>query len=480
MDEIMHAGPWIDGRERKGGGRTTREVTSPYDGRVVGRVDYATPDDLDAAIAAAERAFREKMRKMPAYRRAAILRKAADLLEERAELFARTITAEAGKPIRDARAEVGRAIQIFRFASDEAKTLTGATVPMDAAIGGENRIGIVRRVPIGVVAAITPFNFPLNLVLHKLAPAYAAGNTVVLKPADKTPLSSALLAKLLADAGLPDGALNIVYGRGSEIGKPLCTDPRVAKVTFTGSVPIGLKIKEWTGLKKVTLELGSNSPNIVFEDCDLEAAVAALIKGAFVFAGQACISVQRIYVQSSICGEFLDRFVAEARKLVLGDPALETTDIGPMISEAEAIRAENWIREAAEQGARVLTGGKRHGAFVEPTVLTGVRPDMKVVCQEVFAPIVSVIPFGTEEEAVAMANDSDFGLQAGVFTNDLNRAVRVAEALETGGVWINEVSTYRQDNHPYGGVKLSGIGKEGVKYAIEDMTDIRFLGIRLR
>jgi len=434
MDEIMHAGPWIDGRERKGGGRTTREVTSPYDGRVVGRVEYATPDDLDAAIAAAERAFREKMRKMPAYRRAAILRKAADLLEERAELFARTITAEAGKPIRDARAEVGRAIQIFRFASDEAKTLTGATVPMDAAIGGENRIGIVRRVPIGVVAAITPYNFPLNLVLHKLAPAYAAGNTVVLKPADKTPLSSALLAKLLADAGLPDGALNIVYGRGSEIGKPLCTDPRVAKVTFTGSVPIGLKIKEWTGLKKVTLELGSNSPNIVFEDCDLEAAVAALIKGAFVFAVQACISVQRIYVQSSICGEFLDRFVAEARKLVLGDPALETTDIGPMISVAEAIRAENWIREAAEQGARVLTGGKRHGAFVEPTVLTGVRPDMKVVCQEVFAPIVSVIPFGTEEEAVAMANDSDFGLQAGVFTNDLNRAVRVAEALETGGV----------------------------------------------
>jgi len=480
MSEIMHTGPWIDGKERIGGGRVTQEVTSPYNGSVVGRVDYANENDLEDALASAERVFREQMRKMPAYKRAEILRKAADLLEDRMEQFARVIVAEAGKPIRDARGEVTRAIQILRFASDEAKTLTGSMVPMDAAIGGENRFGVVRRVPIGVVAAITPFNFPLNLVLHKLAPAFAAGNTVVLKPADKTPLSSAMLAKLFAEAGLPDGALNVLYGRGSVLGKPLCTDPRVAKVTFTGSVPIGLQIKEWTGLKKVTLELGSNSPNILFEDCDLDAAVAGLVKGAFVFAGQACISVQRIYVQSSIYQTFLDRYVPEVKKLVLGDPALETTDIGPMISEAEAIRAESWIREAVEQGAVVLTGGKRNGTFVEPTVLVDVSPDMKVVCQEVFAPIVSVIPFETEEQAIAMANDSDFGLQAGVFTNDLNRAMRVAEALETGGVWINEASTYRQDNHPYGGVKLSGVGKEGVKYAIEDMTDIRFLGIKLR
>lgn len=480
MSDILHTGPWIEGRERIGGGRMTQDVVSPYDGRVVGRVDYANENDLEEALAAAERVYREKMRKMPAHERAAILRKAADLLEERQESFARMLVAEAGKPIRDARAEVMRAVQVIRFASDEAKTLTGSMVPMDAAIGGENRIGIVRRVPIGVIAAITPFNFPLNLVLHKLAPAVAAGNTVVLKPADKTPLSSFMLAKLFAEAGLPDGALNVVYGRGSVLGKPLCTDPRVAKVTFTGSVPIGLQIREWTGLKKVTLELGSNSPNILFDDCDLDAAIAGLVKGAFAFSGQACISVQRIYVHSSIYQTFVDRYVPEVQKLVTGDPALETTDIGPMINEGEAIRAESWVREAEQQGAKVLTGGRRNGTMMEPTVLVDVSPEMKVVCQEVFAPIVSIIPFNTEEEVIALANDSEFGLQAGVFTNDINRALRVAEALETGGVWINEISTYRQDNHPYGGVKLSGIGKEGVKYAIEDMTDTRFLGIKLR
>jgi acyl-CoA reductase-like NAD-dependent aldehyde dehydrogenase len=476
----IHVGSIIDGREMIGGGRETREVRSPYNGELVGKVDYIAGDDLERAIDAADRAFRETMRSMPAYKRAAILRKTADLLEERSEEFARRLVLEAGKPIRDARAEVGRAVQVIRFASDEAKTLAGELVPMDAAVGGENRLGLVRHYPIGVVAAITPFNFPLNLVLHKLAPAFAAGNTVVLKPADKTPLSAVALARLFEEAGLPPGALNVVLGRGSRIGQPLVSDPRVAKVTFTGSVPIGLQIRQWTGLKKLTLELGSNSPNLVFDDADLNAAVVGLVKGAFVYAGQACISVQRIYVQSAIYGEFTSRYTELVSRLQLGDPMLETTDVGPMISEDEAKRAEEWVKEAQAQGAVVLTGGGRNGAMMQPTVLTNVKPDMKVVCQEVFAPIVSIIPFDTEEEAVRMANDSDFGLQAGVFTSNIHRALRLADRLDIGGVWINEVSTYRQDNHPYGGVKLSGVGKEGVKYAVREMTETKFIGIKMQ
>ncbi|WP_082595456.1 aldehyde dehydrogenase family protein [Paenibacillus sp. Soil750] len=478
--KVMHAGSIIDGQELKGGSRQTKEVRNPYSGEVVGKIDYVEDGDLDRAIATAERVFHETMRHIPAYQRSAILRKTADLLEARSEEFARTLVLEAGKPIRDARGEVGRAVQVLRFASDEAKALGGELVPMDAAVGGENRIGMVRRYPLGVVAAITPFNFPLNLVLHKLAPAFAAGNTVVLKPADKTPLSSIALAHLFAEAGLPKGALNVVLGRGSTIGEPLVTDPRIAKVSFTGSVPIGLQIQKWAGLKKLTLELGSNSPNLIFDDADLDAATAGLVRGAFAFSGQACISVQRIYVQSSVYNDFLVKFVKLVKQLQVGDPMLESTDIGPMISEDEAKRAEAWVREAELDGAAILRGGRRNGTVMEPTVLANVKSNMKVVCQEVFAPIVSIIPFETEEEAVRMANDSDFGLQAGVFTNNINRALRLADQLVTGGVWINEISTYRQDNHPYGGVKLSGIGKEGVKYAIQDMMESKFIGIHIR
>jgi acyl-CoA reductase-like NAD-dependent aldehyde dehydrogenase len=476
---VQHVGSIIDGDELKGGERETKEVHNPYNGEVVGKIEYVREGDLDRAIATAERVFHETMRYIPAYQRSAILRKAADLLEARTEEFARTLVLEAGKPIRDARGEVDRAVQVIRFASDEAKSLGGELVPMDAAVGGENRIGMVRRYPVGVVAAITPFNFPLNLVLHKLAPAFAAGNTVVLKPADRTPLSSIALARLFEEAGLPKGALNVVLGRGSQIGEPLVTDSRVAKVSFTGSVPVGLQIQKWAGLKKMTLELGSNSPNLVFDDADMDSSIAGLVGGAFAFSGQACISVQRIYVQSTVYSEFLMKYVERVKQLQIGDPLLETTDIGPMISESEAVRAETWVKEAEQEGAVVLTGGKRKGTIMEPTVLANVKPHMKVVCHEVFAPIVSIIPFETEKDAVYMANDSDFGLQAGIFTNDINRALRLADQLDTGGVWINEVSTYRQDNHPYGGIKLSGIGKEGVKYAIQDMMASKFIGIKL-
>lgn len=477
--DVMHVGSLIDGEEVIGSGRKTGNVISPFHGEAVGKIDLATREDAERAIATAHRVFHEDMRKLPAYRRSDILRKVADLLEAKTEEFAQILALEAGKPIRDGRGEVGRAVQVLRFAADEAKKIQGELVPMDAAIGGENRIGMVRRNPIGVVSAITPFNFPLNLALHKLAPAFAAGNTVVLKPAEKTPLSSYMLFKLFEEAGLPKGALNLVIGKGSEIGEVLVKDSRISKVTFTGSPAVGIKLREQAGLKKVTLELGSNSPNIIFKDADINAAATGLVRGAFAFSGQVCISAQRIYVQKEVYQAFLDQYVALVQQLSIGNPMEETTDIGPMISEAEAIRAEQWIEEAVKAGAKVAVGGQRQGTLLEPTVLIDVTADMKVVCQEAFAPIVSVIPFETEQEVIAMANDSDFGLQAGVFTSDINRAMRIADELETGGVWINETSTYRQDNYPYGGVKLSGVGKEGVKYAIEDMTEIKFVGIKL-
>lgn len=477
--ELMEVTSIVNGKEVINTSGKTMEVISPYNGEVVGKVHLASQEDVKSAIETAHQVFHKTMKKMPAYRRADILRKTADLLEERTEEFANLLGLEAGKPIRDGRGEVGRAVQVLRFAADEAKKIEGELVPMDAAIGGENRIGMVRRHPIGVVSAITPFNFPLNLALHKLAPAFAAGNTVVLKPAGKTPISSFKLVKLFEEAGLPTGALNLVIGNGSEVGDLLVTDNLISKVTFTGSPSVGIKLRQQAGLKKVTLELGSNSPNIIFKDGDLNAAATGLVRGAFAFSGQVCISAQRIYVQREVYQSFLDQYISLVEKLVIGNPLEETTDIGPMISEKEAIRAEAWIREAVNVGAKIVTGGKRVGTLLEPTVLVDVTPDMKVVCEETFAPIVSVIPFDTEEEVIDMANDSVFGLQAGVFTSDINRAMRVADALETGGVWINETSTYRQDNYPYGGVKLSGVGKEGVKYAIEDMTEIKFVGIKL-
>ena len=477
--ELMKVTSLVNGRAVKQTEEKTMEVISPFNSEVVGKVNLASKEDAENAIESAHRVFHKTMKKMPAYRRADILRKTADLLEDRTEEFARILGLEAGKPIRDGRGEVGRAVQVLRFAADEAKKIEGELVPMDAAIGGENRIGMVRRHPIGVISAITPFNFPLNLALHKLAPAFAAGNTVVLKPASKTPLSAYMLVNLFEEAGLPEGALNLVIGNGSEVGDILVTDSRISKVTFTGSPSVGIDLRKKAGLKKVTLELGSNSPNIIFNDGDVNAAALGLVRGAFAFSGQVCISAQRIYVQKDVYQDFLNQYVSLVEKLVIGNPMEENTDIGPMISEKEAIRAHDWITEAVKAGARLATGGNREGTLLEPTVLVDVTPNMKVVCEETFAPIVSVIPFDTEEEVIAMANDSVFGLQAGVFTSDINRAMRVADGLETGGVWINETSTYRQDNYPYGGVKLSGVGKEGVKYAIEDMTEIKFVGIKL-
>ncbi|MFB4164949.1 aldehyde dehydrogenase family protein [Alteribacillus sp. JSM 102045] len=475
----MQIGSIINGIERKEDNRDTMEVLHPYNQETVAQLALAKETDLNDAVDNSFETFHSTMKSMPAHERADILRKAADLLEEQAEDFAQTIVQEAGKPITFSRSEIKRSIQVLRFSSELAKHITGEVIPMDAAIGGENRMGIVKRKPLGVVGAITPFNFPLNLSLHKIAPAIAAGNTIVFKPAEKTPISAYKLVRLFQEAGLPDGVLNLLIGTGKEIGSPLVTHNKVHKITFTGSLPVGRSIQENAGFKKVTLELGSNSPNLIFADADMKAAVKELVKGAFAFSGQVCISAQRIYVQKPIYESFLKEYIKQTEALNTGDPEKEETEIGPMINKEEAERAKLWIDDAAAKGAVVETGGDQNGTILTPTIMTNVDENMKIIAEEVFAPIVSVIPFEKEDEAVAYANNSNYGLQAGVFTKDIDRAMRVADRLETGGVWINEISTYRQDNHPYGGVKQSGIGREGVKYAIEDMTEMKFIGIKL-
>ncbi|MGY4689566.1 aldehyde dehydrogenase family protein [Salibacterium sp. K-3] len=476
----MKIGSIIDGVERTTSRQPSMYVKNPYNQEQLAELTLADEQDVQEAVQNSRDTFHAVMKQMPAHERADILRMAADILQERSESFAEVIMLEAGKPIRHSRAEIDRSIQVLRFASELSKHITGEVLPMDAAVGGTGRKGFVKREPLGVVGAVTPFNFPLNLSLHKIAPALAAGNTVVYKPAEKTPLSAYKLVQLLQEAGLPKGALNLIIGTGKETGVPLTRDNRVQKITFTGSLPVGRSILETAGFKKVTLELGSNSPNLIFDDADLDRAVEALVKGAFAFSGQVCISAQRIYVQNAVYETFLERYVQQTESLNVGDPAEETTDIGPMINEEEAERAKQWIDDAAAKGAVIQTGGRQNKTMLAPTIMTDVTSNMKITAEEVFAPIVSVIPFETEEEAVAMANDSIYGLQAGVFTKDINRAFRTADRLETGGVWINDISTYRQDNHPYGGVKQSGIGKEGVKYAIEDMTEQKFIGINLQ
>ncbi|MGP4039594.1 aldehyde dehydrogenase family protein [Gracilibacillus sp. D59] len=476
---MMTIGSIIDGQERIEDNRQTVSVHNPFDNEKVAELKLATKKDLEDAVTISFEKFHSEMKVMPAHQRADILRKTADLLVKKTEDFANTISKEAGKPIKYSRAEVERSIQVLRFASELAKNITGEIIPMDAAIGGEHRMGLVKREPLGVVGAITPFNFPLNLSLHKLAPALAAGNTVVFKPAEKTPISAHMLVNLFQEAGLPAGVINLLIGTGEEVGSPLVTHDKVEKISFTGSLPVGKKIRETAGFKKVTLELGSNSPNILFKDANIEYATTELVKGAFAFSGQVCISAQRIYVQREIYDEFLESYTKKTKALQIGDPISEETDIGPMINEEEAKRAKQWIDDAVDKGATIAAGGERNGTILSPTIMTNVDENMKIIAQEVFAPIVSVIPFNTEEEVIQYSNDSIYGLQAGVFTKDINRALRVADRLEMGGVWINEISTYRQDNHPYGGVKQSGVGKEGVKYAIEDMTEMKFIGIKI-
>ncbi len=459
-------------------------VTNPYDESLVCDVPTATEPVIDAAIAAAE-AGAADMCRLPAHTRSAVLSKAATLLEQQGDEFTESIIAEAGKPRRYAAAEVGRGVETLRFAAAEALRIHGETVPMDASRGSEQRRGFFIRVPLGVIAAITPFNFPLNLVLHKVAPALAAGNAVVLKPATKTPLTALRLGALLLEAGLPARALNILVGEGSTVGSTLVRDSRIRMVTFTGSPPVGEAIKRDSGLKRVALELGSNSGAIVDETADLDKALARCLVGGFSFSGQVCIHTQRIYVHKAVAEQFVARFVDATERLVCGDPSLIETDIGPIIDRPALSRGLALVDEARAAGADVLCGGTAEGTVMFPTVLLGAKPELPVVCEESFAPIVTIHTFGDFNEAIALFNQGsalgeyDYGLACGVFTRDLSRAFRAAEQLEVGNVLINDSATTRADQMPYGGTKDSGIGREGPRFAIEEMTDIRMVSLNL-
>lgn len=467
---------FIDGQWVTGGALI--EVRNKYSQQVIGALPVARQTDVDAAIAAADRAA-PVMAAMPAYRRSDLLARTAALIGEQREELARIIAAEAGKALKYARAEVDRAVNTFTVAAEEAKRVHGETVPLDASSAGEGYFGFYLRRPVGVVAAISPFNFPLNLVAHKVAPALAAGNSVVLKPATATPLTAVALCKILAQAGLPAGALNLVAGPGDTVGELLVSDPRVAKVTFTGSPAVAKRITEIAGIKKVTLELGNNSPVVLAPDADLDFVAKRCAVGAFYNSGQVCISVQRIYSQQAVYQPFLEKFVQAAADMVVGDPLDERVDVGPMIQVGEAERVERWVAEAEAGGARVAAGGQRDGGVYRPTVLTAVKPAMKVVAEEIFGPVASVIPVDDFEDALRQANDTAYGLQVGVFTRDVNRVFRAVRELNFGGVIINDTPVFRADHMPYGGNRKSGVGREGVRFAMEDMSNIQMVAIRL-
>jgi acyl-CoA reductase-like NAD-dependent aldehyde dehydrogenase len=473
--ETAEYGLWIGGREVRTG--KPREVRVPYDGSLFALVDEAAPEHLDLALNAAAAAARV-MRALTLDERSAILRRAQQALAARREEFARAISSESGKPLREGRVEADRAVSTLLFSSEEAHRLAGEVVPMDASPAGKGRMAMTVREPVGVIAAITPFNFPLNLSLHKIGPAIAAGNAVVHKPASATPVSALLLARLLAECGLPDGALNVVPGPGGAIGDLLVTDRRVNMVTFTGSAEVGLRIRSLAGLKRVTLELGNNSALIVEQDADLKDCVARAVPGAYAHSGQVCISVQRILVHERVHAEFVERFAAGAAALRIGHPLDEATEVSSLITLPEAQRVEAWIEEAVMAGARRVTGGTRERATVAPAVLVGAPPETKVVSKEAFGPLACIDSFVSLDEAVARVNASEYGLQAGIFTRDLEKAFRAARGVHVGGFLINDVPQFRVDQMPYGGVKMSGTGREGPRYAIEEMTEPKLISWR--
>ena len=461
--EWIETGDWID-------------VASPYSGETVGRVAKAGADETRRAIDAAEEAMREPL---PAHKRAEILVRVAGFLGRRHDEVARTISDEAGKPMKAARVEARRAMSTYTFAAVEARKLAGEMVPMDASQAGEGKLAFTLRRPIGVVGAISPFNFPLNLVAHKLAPALAAGCAVVLKPASQTPLSALLLAELETEAGLPPGWLNVLVGPASEIGDVLIEDERVKALTFTGSGAVGWKLAERAPKKRVKLELGNATPVIIADDADIDTAAQAMAANAFSFAGQSCISVQRIYVEAPAYDRFLEGFLPRVEELRLGDPGDEETDVGPVIDEDARERILEWIDEARAGGARVLTGGELDGELIRPTVIADAGPELKVSCDEVFGPVCTVNSVGSLDEAIELANDTRYGLQAGIFTTKLETALRAAQELEFGGVIVNEAPTFRADQMPYGGVKDSGNTREGPAYAVRELTEERLVVIDL-
>jgi len=450
-------------------------VTNPYTGEAIATVAAGGPEDVETAVAQA----RTRLPPAPAAWRAGVLERAARLVSERAESFARTICLEAGKPIMQARAETARCVDTLTFAAVEARSLAGEVVPMDSSTAGAGKLGVIVREPIGVVGAISPFNFPLNLVAHKLAPAIAAGCPVVLKPASATPLSALLLARTLREAGLPEGALSVIPGGGGTVGNAIVDHPDVPMISFTGSPPVGWGIRQRQPRKEVALELGNSTPVIVEADADIELAASKLARSGYTHAGQSCISVQRVYVHSSALERFRELFVAAVEALVVGDPMDDATDVGPVIDAGNRARIVQWIDEAARAGAEILTGGDVRDGLIRPTVLEGIDPAMKVSCEEVFGPVVGLAGYETIDEAIDLANSSPFGLQAGIFTARTDAALAWARRLHFGGVLINETPTFRADQMPYGGVKDSGNTREGPHFAVKSMTEQKLIVVSI-
>lgn len=457
-------------------------LQNPHTGDVVAEVGYASVTQATAAVEDSNAAF-QAFKKVSVHERAQILTRVAKLLAGQREEAARIIATEAGKPLKAARSEIDRTVLTYQFAAEAAKNVYGETIPMDAAPRGENHFAFTQRRPLGVVTAITPFNFPFNLVAHKVGPAIAAGNAIVLKPAEQTPLSALYLAELFAEAGLPRGVLNIIPGFGHELSDVLTTHPRVQFITFTGSPRVGKLIRQQAGLRRVTLELGSNSPLIIdelFNPQELDQIAAETAQGAFAYNGQVCISVQRVFVHTASFESFVSLLTKHAESLRIGDPLDETTDISSLINDDAVRRLEGWLRDAVRKGARVHSGGRVNGRVMSPTILSEVSVDAALRCEEAFGPVVVATPFASWDEAIVLANQSKFGLHAGVFTKDVERAWTAIDGLESGGILINQVPTYRLDHMPYGGVKESGVGREGVRYALEEMTELQLVGFRKR
>ena len=459
-------------------GDDLEEVKNPFNNEVIDTVPIAHRQTADLAIRQANGA-KDSLCEMSAFKVSNKLFNAVEKLKDNREDFARLLTLEVGKPIIESLVELDRSIETLKLAAEEAKRIYGESVPLDAGLNGKGFFAFTQRLPLGVVAAITPFNYPLNLTIHKIAPAIACKNTVIIKPPTQSPLTVMKFAELLNEE-FPDGVVNTVTGYGSEVGDYLVTSPDVNKISFTGSVTTGLMISQKAGMKKVTLELGGNDPMIVLNDADVDKAVQGAINGAFLNAGQVCMGVKRIIVQEDISKEFAKKLVEKAERLVMGNPLDESTTLGTLISEKAAIQVEETVNNAVQKGARILTGGNRDGAFYEATVIDNVTADMDLVVNETFGPVAPIIHVDSVDEAISVANDTDYGLQAGVFTNDYSNAMRCVQEIEAGTVFVNKQSTFRTDNMPFGGFKNSGVGKEGIKYAVEEMTKTKLIGLNLR
>lgn len=469
--KMFCAGQWQETNQ-------TINVSNPFDQSIIDTVPQGSPEDITRAVTVLEKGA-QIMKAMTPYDRAQILQKASELMLQRKEEFARTISLEVGKILGESQVEAVRSAEVIRLSGEEARRMTGEMIPLEGNAGGQNKLGFTLRVPCGIVAAITPFNFPLNLVCHKVGPAIAAGNAILIKPASDTPLSALKLTEVLLEAGLPAEAIACITGPGGDIGRAICTENRIRKISFTGSYEVGTQICEMAGMKRVTMELGSNSPVVIMDDADLEKAATAITMAGYANAGQVCISAQRILTSSAIKTDFVDLLKSKVESLTTGDQLAESTKIGPMVRESDATRVEQWVDEAIDQGARLVCGGQRQGAIYSPTILDETEPDMLVVKDEIFGPAVALSYFDNINDAVAMANDTLYGLSAGVFTQDIDRAMKFAREVDSGNIHINWSSQWRADAMPYGGLKFSGTGKEGPKYAIHEMSEEKMVVMHL-